>query len=78
MAEYDNIFTATREAIWVELDNDPTLAALVPIDSRIRFASGLRVVERFQALAKKHGKTPVQVAIAWVLSQGFWLGHRAG
>ena len=31
-----------------------------------------------QALAEKHGKTPVQVAIAWVLSQGFWLGHRAG
>ena len=27
------------------------------------------MVERFQALAEKHGKTPVQVAIAWVLSQ---------
>jgi aryl-alcohol dehydrogenase-like predicted oxidoreductase len=40
-----------------------------PLFQRERFASGLRVVERFQALAKKHGKTPVQVAIAWVLSQ---------
>jgi len=40
-----------------------------PLFQRERFASGLRVVERFQALAEKHGKTPVQVAIAWVLSQ---------
>lgn len=36
---------------------------------RERFASGLRVVERFQALAEKYGKTPVQVAIAWVIAQ---------
>jgi aryl-alcohol dehydrogenase-like predicted oxidoreductase len=36
---------------------------------RERFASGLRVAERFRALGAKYGKTPVQVAIAWVLAQ---------
>ena len=40
-----------------------------PLFQRERFASGLCVVERFQALAEKYGKTPVQVAIAWVLAQ---------
>jgi aryl-alcohol dehydrogenase-like predicted oxidoreductase len=36
---------------------------------RERFASGLRIVERLRALGEKHGKTPAQVAISWVLAQ---------
>jgi diketogulonate reductase-like aldo/keto reductase len=42
---------------------------LDPLFQRERFASGLRVVERLQALAEKMGRSPVQVAIAWVLAQ---------
>jgi aryl-alcohol dehydrogenase-like predicted oxidoreductase len=42
---------------------------LDPLFQRERFASGSRVLERFQALAARHGKTPVQAAIAWVLAQ---------
>lgn len=40
-----------------------------PLFQRERLASGLRVLERLKALGVKHGKTPVQVAIAWVLAQ---------
>jgi len=40
-----------------------------PLFQRERFASGLRVLERFRALGKKYGRSPVQVAIAWVLAQ---------
>ena len=40
-----------------------------PLFQRERFASGLRVAERFQALGEKYGKSPAQVAIAWVLAQ---------
>lgn len=36
---------------------------------RERLASGLRIVERLRALGEKHGKTPAQVAISWVLAQ---------
>jgi aryl-alcohol dehydrogenase-like predicted oxidoreductase len=42
---------------------------LDPLFQREQFASGLRVVERFQHLAHAYGKTAVQVAIAWVLAQ---------
>ena len=40
-----------------------------PLFQRERFASGLRVAEVFWGLGSRHGKTPVQVAIAWVLAQ---------
>ncbi len=40
-----------------------------PLFQRERFDSGLRVAERFRSLGERHGKTPVQVAIAWVLAQ---------
>lgn len=40
-----------------------------PLFQRERFASGLRVLERFRALGQRYDKTPVQVAIAWVLAQ---------
>jgi aryl-alcohol dehydrogenase-like predicted oxidoreductase len=42
---------------------------LDPLFQRERFASGLRVAQRFKALGAQYGKTPVQVAIAWVLAQ---------
>jgi hypothetical protein len=34
-----------------------------------RFASGLRVAERFRELGERYGKTPAQMVIAWVLAQ---------
>jgi aryl-alcohol dehydrogenase-like predicted oxidoreductase len=40
-----------------------------PLFQRGRLASGLRVLERLKALGVRYGKTPVQVAIAWVLAQ---------
>jgi aryl-alcohol dehydrogenase-like predicted oxidoreductase len=40
-----------------------------PLFQRERFASGLRVVERFRVLGQKYRKTPIQTAIAWVLAQ---------
>jgi len=40
-----------------------------PLFRAEKLASGLRVVNRLRALGEKHGKTPVQVAIAWVLAQ---------
>jgi aryl-alcohol dehydrogenase-like predicted oxidoreductase len=40
-----------------------------PLFQRERFASGLRVAERLKALGANYGKTPAQVAIAWVLAQ---------
>jgi aryl-alcohol dehydrogenase-like predicted oxidoreductase len=40
-----------------------------PLFQRERFASGLRVAEAFRDLGFRYGKTPVQVAIAWVLAQ---------
>lgn len=36
---------------------------------RENFQSGLRIAERFSELGEEYNKTPVQVAIAWVLSQ---------
>ncbi len=41
---------------------------LDPLFQRERFQYGLRIVGKFAELGKKYGKTPVQVAIAWVLS----------
>ncbi len=40
-----------------------------PLFQRERFTAGLRVAERFKTLSIKYGKTPVQIAIAWVLAQ---------
>ena len=40
-----------------------------PLFQRDQFESGLRVAARLATLAEKHGKTPAQVGIAWVLSQ---------
>jgi aryl-alcohol dehydrogenase-like predicted oxidoreductase len=34
------------------------------------FAKNLRIVDKIEALAKKHGATTAQVALAWVLAQG--------
>ena len=40
-----------------------------PLFQRENFQSGLRIVDRFTELSKEYEKTPVQVALAWVLSQ---------
>jgi aryl-alcohol dehydrogenase-like predicted oxidoreductase len=36
---------------------------------RERFRSGLRIAGMLKAIAERHGRTPVQIAIAWVLAQ---------
>ena len=40
-----------------------------PLFQRERFQSGLRVAAKLAKLGKRYGKTPAQVAIAWVLAQ---------
>ncbi len=40
-----------------------------PLFQRERFASGLRVAARLAEIAARHGRTPAQAAIAWVLAQ---------
>lgn len=40
-----------------------------PLFQRENFQSALRIVERFEELGREYQKTPVQVALAWVLSQ---------
>jgi aryl-alcohol dehydrogenase-like predicted oxidoreductase len=40
-----------------------------PLFQRENFQSGLRIVEKFKELGKEYNKTPVQIALAWVLSQ---------
>ncbi|KYK33696.1 MAG: aldo/keto reductase [Theionarchaea archaeon] len=40
-----------------------------PLFQRENFQSALRIVEKFEELGREYKKTPVQVAIAWVLSQ---------
>jgi aryl-alcohol dehydrogenase-like predicted oxidoreductase len=40
-----------------------------PLFQRERLASGLRIAQKLGALGDKVGKTPAQVAIAWVLAQ---------
>jgi aryl-alcohol dehydrogenase-like predicted oxidoreductase len=40
-----------------------------PLFQRARFQSALVIKDQFVSLAKKYEKTPVQVAIAWVLAQ---------
>ena len=42
---------------------------LDPLFQRERFRSGLRVAGRLAELGERYGKTPAQVAIAWVLAQ---------
>jgi len=39
-----------------------------PLFQRENLESGLRVAERFMELGEEYGRTPVQVAISWVLS----------
>lgn len=41
---------------------------LDPLFQRERFQHGLRIAKKFAELGEKYGKTPVQVAIAWVLA----------
>ncbi|USG99650.1 aldo/keto reductase [Thermococcus argininiproducens] len=41
---------------------------LDPLFQRERFQYGLRIAKKFAELGEKYGKTPVQVAIAWVLA----------
>ena len=36
---------------------------------RERFRSGLRIAGMLEAMGERHGRTPVQIAIAWVLAQ---------
>ncbi len=40
-----------------------------PLFHRARFQSTLRIVEKLREIGEKHEKSPVQVAIQWVLSQ---------
>jgi aryl-alcohol dehydrogenase-like predicted oxidoreductase len=40
-----------------------------PLFQRERFTSGLRILDKFKMLGAKYGKSPAQVAIAWVLAQ---------
>lgn len=40
-----------------------------PLFQRERFSSGLSVEKKMSAIGKKYGKTSVQIAIAWVLTQ---------
>jgi aryl-alcohol dehydrogenase-like predicted oxidoreductase len=42
---------------------------LDPLFKRERFESALKTLELFKSLGAKYGKSPVQVAIAWVLNQ---------
>ncbi|MEW6716722.1 MAG: aldo/keto reductase [Chloroflexota bacterium] len=39
-----------------------------PLFQRERYVSALRVADRFTEVGRRYGRTPVQVAIAWVLS----------
>jgi aryl-alcohol dehydrogenase-like predicted oxidoreductase len=48
---------------------DGDIRNLDPLFQRERFDSGLRVLEEIRGLGERHGKTPVQVAISWVLAQ---------
>jgi aryl-alcohol dehydrogenase-like predicted oxidoreductase len=45
------------------------LRRIDPLFQRERLASGLRVAQRFRTMGARYGKTPAQVAIAWVLAQ---------
>jgi aryl-alcohol dehydrogenase-like predicted oxidoreductase len=45
------------------------LRSLDPLFQRERLLSGLRVANELERLGQKYGKTPAQMAIAWVLAQ---------
>jgi aryl-alcohol dehydrogenase-like predicted oxidoreductase len=45
------------------------IRVLDPLFQRSRFISALRIANKFEEVGSRHGKTPVQTAIAWVLSQ---------
>ena len=45
------------------------LRSFDPLFQRERFRSGLRVTAELEYLGQKYGKTPAQMAIAWVLAQ---------
>jgi aryl-alcohol dehydrogenase-like predicted oxidoreductase len=48
---------------------DEDIRSIDPMFQRENLRSGLRVAAKLQDVGGKHGKTPVQVAIAWVLAQ---------
>jgi hypothetical protein len=50
------------------LFDEGDIRRLDPLFQRERFASGLRIAAWIQNLSQKYGKTPVQIAIAWVLA----------
>lgn len=45
------------------------IRSLDPLFQRERYRSGLRVADQLGQLAARHGRSPVQAAIAWVLAQ---------
>jgi len=45
------------------------LRSLDPLFQREHFLSGLRVAQELKRIGQKYGKTPAQMAIAWVLAQ---------
>lgn len=53
------------ETVFAEGD----IRGIDPLFQRERLESGLRIAEALAAIGKRHGRTPVQVAIAWVLAQ---------
>jgi len=67
-------FSTTGRGLLTGKYNDPSfepgdLRNMDPLFQRENFQSGLRIVDKFAELGKDYEKTPVQVAIAWVLSQ---------
>jgi len=45
------------------------IRSIDPLFQRERFQFGIKVMEKLAEVGKRHGKTPAQTAIAWVLSQ---------
>lgn len=45
------------------------IRAVDPLFQRERFSSGMKIAEAFANIARRHEKTSVQTAIAWVLAQ---------
>jgi aryl-alcohol dehydrogenase-like predicted oxidoreductase len=67
-------FSTTGRGILTGKFNNPAfepgdIRRMDPLFQRENFQSALRITKKFEELAKAHRKTPVQVAIAWVLSQ---------
>lgn len=67
-------FSTTGRGLLTGKYNDLTfesgdLRSMDPLFQRENFESALKIVKKFEELGKKYEKTPVQVAVAWVLSQ---------